>query len=115
MNVVTIQDDRLVVVPQGLDKLWSFRRRIDVPLGHVAGATFDPGANAEPKGLRSPGAHWPGRTSGTYRGDGEAAFWNVDRPGRTVVVELREERYARLVLSVEEPRAVVAEINQQVG
>lgn len=115
MNDVSVEGDRLVVEPRGLDKVWSLRRKVDVPLDHVVGATYDPGANDEPKGRRSPGLRTPSKASGTFVRDGERTFWNVSRPASTVVVELREERLARLVLTVDEPRTVVSDINRAVS
>lgn len=114
MNTVTITDGTLHVEPRGLDKLWSFTRRLDIPLGHVRGATFDPGANAEPKGVRRPGLHIPGKWAGTFAREGDVSFWNVGSPGRTVVVELTDERFQRLFLSVPEPRTLVDTINAAV-
>ena len=111
MNTVTITPESLTVEPLGLDKLWSLRRRLEFPAGHVRGATFDPGANSEPKGLRAPGLHIPGKWSGTFHRDGEKSFWNVSAPDRTVVVELVDEDFDRLYLTVDEPRTVVDEIN----
>jgi hypothetical protein len=111
VNIVTITPTTIIVEPKGLDKLWSFRRRIVVPLAHVRGATFDPGANEEPKGLRAPGLAIPGKWSGTFHRDGDTSFWNVSTPARTVVIELTHERYERLVLTVAEPRAIVDQVN----
>ena len=67
--------------------------------------------NAESKGLRGPGLGLPGKWSGTFTRDGEKAFWNVSDGMRTVVIELTDEHYARLVLTVEEPRGTVDRIN----
>lgn len=115
MNTVTLTDTTLDVEPTGLDKLWSFTRKLEIPIAHVRGATFDPGANAEPKGLRGPGLHVPGKWSGTFTRDGEKSFWNVSTPGDTIVIELAgEEHFQRLFLTVDEPRAVVDAINARV-
>jgi hypothetical protein len=115
MNTVTITDSTLRVEPTGLDKLWSFTRHLDVPLDHVRGATFDPGANTEPKGVRRPGLAIPGKWSGAFSRQGSTAFWNVSGHGRTIVVELTCERYQRLFLSVEDPRTVVDTINAAIS
>lgn len=115
MNTVTITDRTLIVEPRGLDKLWSLTRRLEIPLDHVRGATFDPGANAEPKGFRRPGLHVPGKWAGTFSRDGVLSFWNVGTTGRTVVVELTGERYQRLFLSVEDPRPLVDAANAAVA
>ncbi len=111
MNRVTVTDTTLVVEPRGLDKMWSFTRRIEVPLAHVRGATFDPGANHDRKGIRSPGLAVVGKWSGTFRKDGDRSFWNVSAPGRTIVVELADESWDRLILTVDEPRLLVDGIN----
>jgi hypothetical protein len=111
MNIVTVTDRTVTVEPQGLDKLWSLTRRLEFPRNHVRGATFDPEANREPKGIRAPGLQIPGKWAGTFHRDGEKSFWNVSAPDRTIVVELTGEDYDRLYLTVDDPRSVVDRIN----
>ncbi|KAA0943226.1 hypothetical protein [Streptomyces apricus] len=109
MALVRIDGDNLVVVNEGLDKLWSFKGSLTIPLANVRGATADPGIAADPKGIRAPGAHVPGLiTAGTFHQEGEKVFWNVKNASKAVVVELADEEYARLVLQVDDPRATVA-------
>lgn len=116
MNNVTVTTKSLVVEPVGLSKLWSFRRRLQVPLEHVRGATFDPGVKDEPKGWRAPGLRLPGKLSGTFRSSGRTQFWNISGYGRTVVVTLDPtEKFDRLVLTVDDPNHVVTAINDAVG
>jgi hypothetical protein len=111
-NRVTVTDDCLVVEPLGLDKLWSFTRRLRIPLAHVRGATLDPGIRDEPKGWRGPGLGLPGKLSGTYHADGKKQFWNISGYDRAVVVTLdSRERFDRLVITVDEPNEVVDAIN----
>ena len=111
MNIITVTATTLIVEPKGLDKLWSFTKKLEIPLSHVRGATFDPGANNEPKGLRAPGLAIPGKWAGTFHRDGDRSFWNVSAPGDTIVVELTDEHYDRLVLTVDQPRSVVDTVN----
>lgn len=54
-NTVTVTEEHLVVEPVGIDKLWTFTRRLAIPLAHVRGATHDPGMGDERKGWRGPG------------------------------------------------------------
>ena len=68
---------------------------------------FVSGADSEPKGLRAPGLNVPGKWSGTFTKDGDRSFWNVSAPGETVVVELSDEHYARLFLTVDQPHSIV--------
>lgn len=112
-NTVSIENGRLVVEPVGLDKLWGFRRRIEVPLSQVRGATYDPGAAYAGKGLRAPGLALPGmKWVGTFYRDGDRSYWNVRAGGQTIVVELADSRLARLYLTVGDARAVVDRINE---
>lgn len=112
MNAVDVIDGRLVVEPKGLDKLWSFTRRLEIPLTHVRGATSDPGASDEPKGLRAPGLGLPGKIAGTFHRDGVKTLYNITGKANTVVIELVDEEYQRLVLTVDNPRDVVLLVNE---
>jgi hypothetical protein len=116
MNNVTITTKTLVVEPIGLSKLWSFRRRVQIPLEHVRGARFDPDVKVGPRGWRAPGLRLPGKLAGTFRSSGRTQFWNTSGHGRTVVVTLDPtERFDRLVLTVADPNQVVTAINAAVG
>lgn len=115
-NRVTVTEDRVVIEPEGLNKLWSFTRRLSFPLAHVRGATFDPGMRTEPKGWRGPGLRIPGKLSGTFHADGRRQFWNVSGYDRAIVITLDPaERYERLVLTVDDPNDVVDGINAALG
>ena len=116
MNTVTVTDGWLVVIPRGMDKLWSLTRELRIPLAHVQGATVDPGATHDYKGLRNPGLGVPGaKWAGTFTLDGERHFWNVTGSSRTVVVQLTDEDYDRLYLTVDNPADTVDAINAALG
>lgn len=115
MNTVTLTADTLSVEPRGLDKMWSFTRRLDVPLAHVRGATVDPGITLEPKGIRAPGLGLPNKWSGTFSRNGEKWFWNASSGPNILVVELEDEEYARLVLTVDNARDVADRINNAIA
>lgn len=111
MADIRIEGDTLVVDITGLDKLWALKSSLTIPLANVRGATSDPGIVREPKGLRAPGTHLPGViTAGTFHIDGEKVFWDVHDAAKAVVIELADERYARLVVQVDDPRTTVAQI-----
>lgn len=113
MATISVQGQDLVVEMNGLDKLWSLKSKLTIPLAHVRGATIDPGILGEPKGIRAPGTHLPGViTAGTFHQDGEKVFWAVRDALKAVVVELADEHYTRLVVEVDDPRAVVAMVEQ---
>ncbi|GLY86821.1 hypothetical protein [Actinoallomurus iriomotensis] len=113
MAVISVQGRDLVVEMEGMDKLWALKSKLTIPLAHVRGATVDPGILGEPKGIRASGTHVPGViTAGTFHQDGEKVFWAVRDALKAVVVELTDERYTRLVVEVDDPRAAVALVEQ---
>jgi hypothetical protein len=60
-------------------------------------------------GLR--GTYVPGViTAGTFYQEGERVFWDVYDPDSTVVIQLKDERYVRLVIEVDDPSATAAAI-----
>ncbi|GGT13622.1 hypothetical protein [Streptomyces purpureus] len=113
MARITVENTTLVVTVEGLDKLWALKSRLEIPLVNVRGATHDPGIIRERKGVRAPGTHLPGViTAGTWHHEGERIFWDVRIPAKAIVIELADERYTRLVVEVDDPRAVVTLIEQ---
>ncbi|WP_349427836.1 hypothetical protein [Microbacterium sp. LWS13-1.2] len=111
-NRLTITDGNLIVEPLGMDKLWSFRRRIEIPLAHVKAAFFDPSVIDEPKGIRFPGLHLPGKVAGTFYANGKRQFWNIAGYHHAITIELDSaERFDRLVLSVSDPLRQADAIN----
>lgn len=110
-NNLEFTDTSLVVEPLGLDKVWSLKGSIDIPWKHVRGATHDPGMKNEPKGLRFPGLRMGEKLAGTFHSNGEKLFWNVSGFENTVVIELTDEEFDRLVLTVDDPETTVERIN----
>lgn len=117
MTEVELTRDSLVVHVRGMDQLWALKSRLEIPLSHVVGAEVDPELAREwHKGIRASGTHVPGViTAGTFYQEGERVFWDVHDPEKAVVIQLQEERYARLVIEVEDPRATAAAIQKPLG
>jgi hypothetical protein len=108
MARVSIDGDDLIVDVEGLDRLWALKSRLTVPLANVRGATADPGILRGPKGIRAPGTHIPGVVvAGSFYAEGERVFWDVHDAGKAIVIELGDDRYARLVIEVDDPRSTV--------
>jgi len=74
-----------------------------------------PGKRADPEaargryhGIRMPGTNVPGViTAGTFCQDGTCFFWDVHHPEKTIVIDLRDERYSELIVEVNDPEAAV--------
>jgi hypothetical protein len=100
-------DDRLLVRPVGLVRLWALSKGVDVPLTSVV----DVGVSKRKelaKRWRAPGTHLPGvMTAGTFRLHGDKALWMVGPAKDVLVIELTGEAYRHLIVQVEDPHGAV--------
>lgn len=117
MTEVELTQDTMVVHVRGMDRLWALKSRLETPLFHVVGAEVDPKLGRQwRQGLRAPGTQVPGViTAGTFYQEGERVFWDVHDPEKTVVIQLRDERYASLVIKVDDPYATASAIQTALG
>src|SRR6266702_1642918 len=89
MARVEVAGDQLTVQIQGLDRLWTFKSRLEIPLAHVTGAEANPEVVRGRKGWRGPGAHVPGViVAGTFHHQGDRVFWDVHDAAKAVVIHL---------------------------
>ena len=99
---------------EGTERLWSFKfGPISVPRQHVIGAeaTLPPTTWKE---LRAPGTFLPGVIkAGTYYTDRGKEFWYAVRSRRDspLTIELQEESYRRLVITIEDAANWAERIN----
>lgn len=102
MVVTTIQNENLVLNVKGIGKFLALKSELVIPLINIKGVTADPGAFDMPKGLRAPGTAIPGIVyAGTFYHDGDKVFWDVRNRSKTIVIELENEEFNRLVVEVE--------------
>ena len=113
---VTLQDDRLVVEPLRLDKLWCMRFRLAIPLSKVADVRAVPRAEVRVSGIRLPGTYFPGViTAGSYGRGERRIFCDFRRADRLLVIDCVANPvpgYRRLVLEVRDPDRVAATLRQ---
>ena len=110
MVVIIIVGDRLRLEVQGLDKLWSLKSQLELPLTHVVSARVDrEAARGWWHGFKLLGTWSPILTAGTFYKDG-IVFFDIHDPDQTIVVELNHEHYRRLIVEVADPDATVAMI-----
>jgi hypothetical protein len=117
MVEVSLAGDRIHFDVKGLDKLWAFQGRLEIPIAHIRGVHADPNiARGWWKGLKAPGTSIPGVIrAGTFYQDGKRVFWDVHDPDKTVVIDLHDERYDQLIIEVTEPSATVAQISTAIA
>ena len=118
MATIEVGASELYVAMKGLDRIWALRSRLEIPLIHVAGARVAPdeARAASGTGVKVGGSRIGSRLiAGTFRQQCAYVFWDVRDFDRAVIVDLHDERYARLVVEVEDPTAVAARINRAVA
>lgn len=116
MTTISIVGSDLTIDVQGMDRLWTFKSRLTIPLTHVQGAKADPSIASGYKGWRGPGAHVPGvLVAGTFHQDGKRVFWDVHHKDTAVVIDLEDDSYQRLVIEVDDPLATVELIERALG
>lgn len=116
MAKVRVDGRNLVVEPQGWHKVWALKSRVVVPANRVREVVIDPDLARKPRGIRFPGTYIPGViTAGTYIHEGDRIFWDVRDPEKAVVIDLSGEKYARLVVEVDDPAEVVSQLRAALG
>jgi hypothetical protein len=113
MTEIAIEGQVLVVFLSRVERLWTLRSRLEIPLIRLRGARIDPGfVRHERYRQLKVGGNQRGDAlaAGNFRQDGSTVFWDVREPNKTIVIELADERYARLVVGVDSPEEVLAAI-----
>lgn len=113
-NRISIQGQALHIIPTGLDKLWTFKTHLTIPLAQVVGATADQAFVKEPKGIRELGLATFNKWAGTFSLQGQKSFYNVTSHQQVVVIQLRAAPYQRLVIGVADASQVADEVNQAI-
>jgi hypothetical protein len=112
MAELTVQGDRVVLRLSLTERVFGLvTDDISVPRSAVAAARVVRPARDGIRGIRAPGAGWPGTIAlGHWRGRGYHDFVAVYGNHAGVVLELTGQRFDRLVVSVDDPDAVVASL-----
>ncbi|MFC1557552.1 hypothetical protein ACFL6I_15080 [candidate division KSB1 bacterium] len=109
---VTLANDKVIFAVRGFHKFLAFKTKLEIPRLHIMSVRHDPDAATLYKGMRVLGTHIPGLVAaGSFRHDGKRVFWDVGRSNNIVVVDLAQEKYDQLIIEVEDPQTVVAQLS----
>jgi hypothetical protein len=113
MMSITVENGAIRIVLDGWDRFLALKSELDIPIEQIAAVRVAP-AGIGPKGIRAPGGAWPGKLyAGTWRGRGYKEFWNArGRKQNWIEIVLTGHEYARVVLEVDDPRALAAQIER---
>jgi hypothetical protein len=111
---IELTTGHLTVHIQRADKLWALESQLQIPLANVISAKdATEEAHTWLHGIRVGGTHIPGVISaGRFYSHGELVFWDVHEPGKAISIALRDERYDKLVIEVENPTQDIVRIRE---
>jgi len=115
---VNVEDGKLVLTLEGLDKLWAMKSRLAIPLSNVSAVRADAKIAAEKghTGFKLAGARLGERLiAGSFRQEGQTVFWDVHDAAKVIVLDLHDEHYAQLIVEVEDPATAVAQVQAALG
>ena len=115
MCTLEIQETGVQVKPGGMERAEGFVGEFLVEFAAIASVSVqdDPASLAE--GLKS-GVGLPNTKVGTWRHDDVEDYFCVHRDGPAIMLELQPgHKYARVVVTVEHPQDVAAQIQQAVA
>ncbi|MCT7986305.1 hypothetical protein NG796_23825 [Laspinema sp. A4] len=100
---LNLMDDTLQIELDFWEQFWafSFEKVLTTPLSHIVNvSTEEPKSNwAE---IRAPGTFLPGVIkAGTYYNTGGKEFWYVTRDKDYLTLELRDEPFKRIILTID--------------
>ena len=116
MVTIEITDGTLVLEVHGMDKLWSLRSTLRIPLEHVKGAESATGLERGWfDGLKLGGTFIPGLfTAGTFYHRDGLVFWDVHDNARAIRISLEHETYRELIVEVENPESAISTVNNAI-
>lgn len=115
MPVVALGTKSLNVELSRKEAFWGMHRSLDIPAENIAGAqALGPGW-WKTLGFRIPGTALPGVIiAGTYLQKGDRAYVSWTRNKEVLQINLKNHRYSRLVLGVDDAKALAEAINMAI-
>jgi hypothetical protein len=112
MVTLNIEGSTLILEVQGWDKLWAMKSRLEISLAHIKGVHIDPDLKIGwYGGLKMPGTEIPSVfRAGTFYVQNDWVFWDVRHPEQAIIIDLADERYAKLIVEVQDPQIAVQQL-----
>lgn len=111
MAAVRVEGGTVTIVLSAIEKVEALHSDVQVARFSVVNARTVPDGMHEISGIRMPGTAVPGLiAAGTYVADGQRTFAVVHRHAPAVVLDLTGEEFDRIVVTVDNPRAVIVSL-----
>lgn len=98
MNKIYLDNEQVTISICGCDRFFAFKSEVLFPRSSIL-AVYSYNRNLSPPWLRNPGTAIPGLiVAGTYQNlNDRKEFWCTHFNGNTIVIDLNEEKYTRIV------------------
>ena len=114
MAKVTVENGQLVINIEGLRKVGTLKNKLLIPLENVECAMIDlevwkntPKPFQKIAGTDSYGIYF----GGAFKQNGKKLFYDLGKKDFAVVIKLKNAKYDRLIIGVDEPKKIVNLIN----
>ena len=109
MVEITPFHNHIALEVKGWHKLWALKSQLEIPWEHIKGVHADPHpAMGWFQGLKIAGADIPHIfRAGLFYQEGNKVFWDVRHAAKTIVFDLEDEYFAKLIVEVEDPEVTV--------
>ncbi len=103
MVIIKRAETHFIFKLKGIHKLWTLTNKILIPIDHVVKAYPNQNRLSLLNGIRMPGTYIPGLIiAGTYLVNEGKVFYDLTRGKRSIVVQLKEEKYKKLIIDVKD-------------
>jgi len=117
MVTIDVNGNTAIFEVQGLDKLWSFKSRLEIPVKNIQTAYQDPNCAMDWfDSVKLLGTSVPGIfRAGTFYQKGDRVFWDVHDLQNAIVVELDHEHFSKLIIEVADPVSAINLLNYAIN
>ena len=104
MVKVELVGDKVEITILGIHKFWALKSKIVIAKENIVSVYQNKDELSSIKGLRFPGTYFPGIIcAGTYYWKKGRYFWDMTNKEKTIIFELKNERYQKIYVDVENP------------
>jgi hypothetical protein len=114
---LNLTDRKLQIEFEWYEQIWAVRldRVLEIPIAHIRSITTDEPQSSWAQ-LRAPGTFLPGIIkAGTYYTKQGKEFWYVTDDRNYLILELTDEAYCRLVLTIPDHQVWYDRINSELN
>lgn len=113
---LSINESNLFIAIKGMDTFSTCKNKLNIPLKHIVAVKHYQGEyNTCFKGVRIPGINMPGFGSAeTFYQQGDKIFWGVKNCEKSIMIELRNNSFAKIIVEVDNPDESIKNIQSSI-